>query len=57
MSFKKPLLLPIGQIHNTYIICQGEDGMYLIDQHAANERINYEKLVDFQVRNHYHEQK
>ena len=44
VSFKKPLLLPIGQIHNTYIICQGEDGMYLIDQHAANERINYEKF-------------
>ncbi len=44
VSFKKPLLIPIGQIHNTYIICQGEDGMYLIDQHAANERINYEKF-------------
>ena len=44
VNFRKPLLLPIGQIHNTYIICQGEDGMYLIDQHAANERINYEKF-------------
>ena len=44
VSFRKPLLIPIGQIHNTYIICQGEDGMYLIDQHAANERINYEKF-------------
>ena len=44
VSFKKPLLIPIGQIHNTYIICQGEDGMFLIDQHAANERINYEKF-------------
>ena len=44
VSFKKPLLIPIGQIHNTYIICQGEDGMFLIDQHAAKERINYEKF-------------
>ena len=44
VSFRKPLLIPIGHIHNTYIICQGEDGMYLIDQHAANERINYEKF-------------
>lgn len=43
-NIKMPLLIPIGQIHNTYIICQGEDGMYLIDQHAANERINYEKF-------------
>ena len=43
-KFKMPLLTPIGQIHNTYIICQAEDGFYLVDQHAANERINYEKF-------------
>lgn len=41
---KMPLLTPIGQIHNTYIVCQAEDGFYLVDQHAANERINYEKF-------------
>ena len=34
----------IGQIHNTYIVMEGEDGFYLVDQHAANERINYEKF-------------
>lgn len=39
---KFPKLYPIGLIHGTYIICQNESGMYLIDQHAAKERINYE---------------
>ena len=37
-----PDMEPIGSIHGTYIICQNIDGMYLIDQHAAKERINYE---------------
>ncbi len=43
-SFKKPRIEPLCQIHDTYIVCQALDGMYLIDQHAANERINYEKF-------------
>ena len=42
--YQKPNLIPIGQIHNTYIICQGDNGMYIVDQHAANDRINYEKF-------------
>ena len=42
---KAPLLIPLCQIHETYIVCQGEDGFYLIDQHAAQERVNYEKLT------------
>lgn len=37
-----PLFYRVGIVHGTYIICQNEDGMYLIDQHAAKERINYE---------------
>lgn len=37
-----PYLEPIGSVHGTYIICQNEIGMYLIDQHAAKERVNYE---------------
>lgn len=39
-------MTPIGAIHATFIIAQNEDGMFLIDQHAAAERINYEKFLD-----------
>lgn len=39
-----PLGAACGQIHETYIISQTEDGMVLIDQHAAHERIFYEQL-------------
>ena len=35
----------IGNIFMTYIICSNEDGMFLVDQHAAAERINYEKFL------------
>ncbi len=35
----------IGQIHGTYIVAENESGMVLIDQHAAHERINYEKIM------------
>ncbi|MGX1193856.1 DNA mismatch repair endonuclease MutL [Metabacillus sp. SLBN-84] len=37
-----PVLYPIGQMHGTYILAQNENGLYIIDQHAAQERINYE---------------
>jgi len=37
-------LLPLAQIGGTYIVCQGPKGMVLIDQHAAHERILFEKL-------------
>ena len=40
---KLPELYPIGLALGTYIICENEKGVYLIDQHAAQERINYEK--------------
>lgn len=36
-------LYPVGLVHGTYIICENEDGMYIIDQHAAAERVNYER--------------
>jgi DNA mismatch repair protein MutL len=37
-----PRLYPIGQLHGTYILAQNEEGLYIIDQHAAQERIKYE---------------
>jgi len=37
-----PMMYPVGLVRGTYIVCQNDLGMYLIDQHAANERINYE---------------
>ncbi|SFA72783.1 MULTISPECIES: DNA mismatch repair endonuclease MutL [unclassified Bacillus (in: firmicutes)] len=37
-----PTLFPIGQMHGTYILAQNEKGLYIIDQHAAQERIKYE---------------
>ena len=37
-----PNLEVVGQVHGTYIIAQNEDGFYMIDQHAAQERIKYE---------------
>ncbi|WP_050614861.1 DNA mismatch repair endonuclease MutL [Bacillus testis] len=37
-----PTLYPIGQLHGTYILAQNEKGLYMIDQHAAQERIKYE---------------
>ncbi len=42
---KLPELYPIGLFLGTYIGCQNEKGIYLIDQHAAQERINYEKYL------------
>lgn len=41
-----PPLYPVGQVHGTYIIAQNEDGLYLIDQHAAQERIKYEYFFE-----------
>ena len=45
---KKPKIkkmIPRGVVLMTYIVAENEDGMYLIDQHAAAERINFEKIM------------
>jgi DNA mismatch repair protein MutL len=36
----------LGQLHDTYVVAESEDGLVLIDQHAADERVNYERLRD-----------
>ncbi|MGE7663041.1 DNA mismatch repair endonuclease MutL [Peribacillus sp. NPDC097197] len=41
-SSRIPPMYPIGQMHGTYIFAQNEKGLYIIDQHAAQERIKYE---------------
>ncbi|AWM20907.1 DNA mismatch repair endonuclease MutL [Bacillus subtilis] len=41
-SDRVPIMYPIGQMHGTYILAQNENGLYIIDQHAAQERIKYE---------------
>jgi DNA mismatch repair protein MutL len=47
---KLPPLRVLGQVAQTYIIAEGPEGLYLIDQHAAHERVLYERLMAERVR-------
>ncbi len=44
-SGQLPLLRLVGQVGSTYIIAEGPDGLYLIDQHAAHERVLFERML------------
>ncbi|MFC1977083.1 DNA mismatch repair endonuclease MutL [Chloroflexota bacterium] len=44
LAFSLPALRLLGQLSSSYIIAEGPDGLYLIDQHAAHERILFEKI-------------
>lgn len=45
-DMKNFVLYPVGLALGTYIIAQNEEGIYLIDQHAAQERVNYERYLN-----------
>jgi len=38
-------LRPLGQVHRSYILCDGPEGLYVVDQHAAHERVFFERLL------------
>ena len=53
-EMKRLELYPIGQIHGTFIVAENDNGMFLIDQHAAAERVNYEKIKkQFKEKDYY----
>lgn len=37
-------LMPVGQVRCTYIVCEGPEGLYILDQHASHERVTFDRL-------------
>lgn len=56
MNERLPILRVLGQSANTLIVAEGPEGIYLIDQHRAHERVLYEQLMDEQKRSAVHTQ-
>lgn len=44
-NWQLPVFSFVGNLYQTYLLFQNEEGLYLLDQHAAQERINYEKFM------------
>jgi DNA mismatch repair protein MutL len=44
-TLELPVLRILGQLANTYVVAEGPDGLYLIDHHAAHERILYDRIL------------
>lgn len=44
-EWKLPIFRYIGSLYQTYLLFENEEGLYFVDQHAAQERINYEKFL------------
>jgi DNA mismatch repair protein MutL len=49
-TFSLPILRVVGQLASNYIMAEGPEGLYLIDQHAAHERVLFEKILDQRAR-------
>ncbi len=46
-----PVLRTVGQLNSSYILAEGEQGLYLIDQHAAHERVLFERVLQHRAEN------